>query len=263
MYQSVSATLRKTVASLGKAKYRRELGLFVAEGVKCAGDLMDGFDCEMIFASTAWLEEHPDIVSHTKNVYAATRADLERMTQLSTAPEIIAVFRIPECRSDFASIGEDLVLALDRVQDPGNLGTIIRVADWMGVTDILASEGTADVFNPKVVQATMGSLSRVRVHYVDDLASVLSAKASAGVPVYGTFLNGDDIYSTDLSVHGIVVMGNEGNGVSDEVAHTVSHRLLIPSYPPGRSTAESLNVATATAITLAEFRRRAFPSAHK
>lgn len=263
MYQSVSAKLRKTVASLGKAKYRRELGLFVAESIKCAGDLMGGFDCEMLFASPAWLDEHAGIVSRAKNVYAATRADIERMTQLSTAPELIAVFRIPEDHLDPAAIGDDLVLALDRIQDPGNLGTIIRVADWMGVTDILASEGTADVFNPKVVQATMGSLARVRVNYVHDLASLLSDKVSAGVPVYGTFLDGKDIYSTDLYLQGIVVMGNEGQGVSDEVARTVSHRLFIPSFPPDRPTAESLNVATATAITLAEFRRRSFSSAHK
>jgi TrmH family RNA methyltransferase len=150
-------------------------------------------------------------------------------------------------------LNNSLVLALDRVQDPGNLGTIIRVADWMGVDTIIASRDTVDVFNPKVVQATMGAIARVKVHYVD-LPQFLSSLTD--IPIYGTFLDGTNIYTTPLSPTGIVIMGNEGQGISPEVEKLVNAKILIPSYPPERPTSESLNVATATAITLAEFRRQ-------
>ncbi len=147
-----------------------------------------------------------------------------------------------------------LSIALDGIQDPGNLGTIIRVADWMGVRHIICSRDTVDVYNPKVVQATMGAISRVKVYYAD-LSDVLR-KLRESMPVYGTFLDGDNIYATELTEEGIIVMGNEGKGVSEPVANLATKRLYIPSYPPGEQTSESLNVAVATAITLSEFRRQ-------
>ncbi len=253
-FEPISASLRKMVLSLGRAKNRRELGLFVVEGSKSVTDTIAYFDCTMLMASSSWLDTHPELLSHVAKIYRATSADLERMSQLSTAPEVIAVYKIPCHEFDVEQLKNRLVVALDHIQDPGNLGTIVRLCDWMGVTDVLASEGTADVFNPKVVQATMGSIARVRVHYVD-LPSTLDKLATA-MPIYGTFLDGESLYATPLSAIGVVVMGNEGRGVSPEVAAMVSRRLLIPSFPPERPTAESLNVATATAITLAEFRRR-------
>ena len=137
----------------------------------------------------------------------------------------------------------------------GNLGTIIRIADWFGIKNIVCSDTTVDVFNHKVVQATMGAISRVKVHYVD-LEDFLSQ--DWGVPVYGTYLDGENIYQSTLSPSGIVVMGNEGKGISPVLADCISHRLLIPSYPPGVPTSESLNVGVATAITIGEFRRRSF-----
>lgn len=149
-----------------------------------------------------------------------------------------------------------MILALDSVQNPGNLGTIIRLADWFGITRILASRGTADVFNPKVVQATMGALVRVSVTYVDNLAATLKG---CGVPVLGTFLNGRNLYEAKditLTPRPIVVMGNEGAGISPEVEATITDRILIPSFPPGRSTSESLNVAMATGIIISELTRR-------
>lgn len=148
----------------------------------------------------------------------------------------------------------ELVLALDGVQDPGNLGTIIRLADWFGISHIICSMDTADAYSPKTVMATMGAIARVRVHYVD--LPRLLAECGADVPVYGTFLDGTDIYAEPLSAAGVVVMGNEGNGISDAVAQSVNRRLFIPSFPADRPTSESLNVAIATAITCAEFRRR-------
>lgn len=143
------------------------------------------------------------------------------------------------------------MLALDTIQDPGNLGTIIRVADWFGITDIICSRETADCFSPKVIQATMGSISRVNVHYCDLVETIARLGADY---VYGTFLDGDSISETYLGRTGIIVIGNEGNGISKPVEDVVTHRLLIPSYPPERPTGESLNAAIATAITLAKFR---------
>ena len=153
-----------------------------------------------------------------------------------------------------AHISSELCLALDGVQDPGNVGTIIRIADWFGIRHVYCSPDTADAYSPKVVQATMGSIARVEVIYTD--LSQLIAKLPEGTPIYGTLLDGDDLYSTPLTPHGLLVMGNEGKGISANIASLLTHHLLIPPYPPGRATADSLNVAIATAICCAEFRRR-------
>jgi TrmH family RNA methyltransferase len=146
-----------------------------------------------------------------------------------------------------------LSIALDDVQDPGNLGTIIRIADWFGIKDVICSLHCADAYGPKTVQATMGALARVRVHYVD-LASFLSDCKE--LPIYGTCMDGENIYNKQLSPHGIIVMGNEGNGISDSVRSLVSEKLLLPNYPFGETTSESLNVGVATALVCGEFRRR-------
>ena len=153
--------------------------------------------------------------------------------------------------------GERLVVALDGVQDPGNLGTIIRTCDWFGINDILCSHDTADCYNPKVVQATMGALARVRLHYVD-LPQVLAEIKAEGTPLYGTLLEGINMYQPHAIAdkqHGVIIMGNEGKGISPAVRQLITHPLLIPSYPADAETSESLNVGIATAIVLAEFRR--------
>ena len=162
-------------------------------------------------------------------------------------------FEQPVYESDSKVISKSLCLALDNIQDPGNLGTIIRLADWFGIEDIFCSTGTVDVFNPKTVQATMGAIARVKVHYCDLPKLISSLK---GIPVYGTFLDGNVIYSETLSANGLIVMGNEGNGISREVEALINRRLYIPNYPQERETSESLNVAIATAVVCAEFRRR-------
>jgi len=165
------------------------------------------------------------------------------------------VFEIPDNNTipEANWFQEHLCIALDGVQDPGNLGTIIRIADWFGIDTIICSQTTADAYSPKVVQATMGSISRVKVFYTD-LTEFLR-ELDRDIPIYGTLLDGENIYNSQLSANGIIVMGNEGNGISPAIRELVSHRLLIPSYPLERDTAESLNVAIATAITVAEFRR--------
>lgn len=246
----LSAGIRKMVQSLATAKGRREAGAFLAEGTRCVVDSLPHFGLRELFCTAAWAAEHPDLAVRATIV---DRREIERMSQQQTPQPVLAVFALPET-APYAYDGK-MALALDAVQDPGNLGTIIRLADWFGIGDILAGPGTADAFQPKVVQATMGALARVRVHRVDDLAAALKA---AGAPVVGTFLDGDDLYSSPLSLspRPIVVMGNEGNGISAAVEAAVGRRLKIPSFPPGRLTSESLNVAMATGIIISELSRR-------
>ena len=244
--------LRKMVASLGNARSRREEKCFIAEGTKCVCDTWNAFKCRYLFATSAWVDAHAHELPGAQPI-VVKRVDMERMSQLSTPSQVLAVYELPEVIFDEASLSSNLVIALDRVQDPGNLGTIMRIADWFGITDIVCSPDTVDVYNPKVVQATMGAISRVKVHYLD-LVDLI--KRNPDVPVYGTFLDGRNIYETSLTPHGIVVMGNEGQGISNEVGDLIKRRLFIPSYPQERPTSESLNVGMATAITIAEFRRR-------
>ncbi|MDP4185199.1 MAG: RNA methyltransferase, partial [Bacteroidota bacterium] len=171
----------------------------------------------------------------------------------------IALFPLISSVISPAQMKGKLSLALDTIQDPGNLGTIIRLADWFGIENVICSEETVDVFNPKVIQATMGAIARVKVRYTN-LSRFLAECSELDIPVYGTFLNGDIIYKKELSEEGIIVMGNEGNGISEAVADQITDRLFIPSFPPDQPTSESLNVAVATSIICSEFRRQHFIS---
>lgn len=242
------------VASLDKKKYRVENGVFAVEGTKAVRDTWDYFSCRMIIATKQWYDSFGHS-GHLGKIMFASKAQLERMSHFSTASDVIAIYDLPQYEINSQEISSGLTIALDNIQDPGNLGTIIRIADWFGIKNIVCSDTTVDVFNHKVVQATMGAISRVKVHYVD-LEDFLSQ--DWGVPVYGTYLDGENIYQSTLSPSGIVVMGNEGKGISPVLTDCISHRLLIPSYPPGVPTSESLNVGVATAITIGEFRRRSF-----
>lgn len=236
------------VRSLSDKRGRTEHGLFVAEGAKLIGELLRSeFRIRRIFA-TEGVFEGPE-------VECVTAKEMERLSLLKTPSNSLALVEIPRYRLDTERIGQRLTLALDDVQNPGNLGTIIRLADWFGIGEILCSPATADCFNPKVVQATMGAILRVRIHYTE-LAPLLAQAAARGVPVYGTFLEGKNLYDAELGDAGIVVMGNEGRGVRPDVAKTVTHKLFIPPYPADRRASESLNVAMATGIVCAEFRRR-------
>lgn len=236
------------VRALADKRGRTEHGLFVAEGEKLIGELRASqLRVRKIFALEG-IFEGPEVETVAPH-------DMERLTLLKTPNNSLALVEIPRYGLDTAHVGEGLTLALDEVRNPGNLGTIVRLADWFGIGDIVCSEGSADCFNPKVVQATMGAILRVRVHYTD-LARVLREAAARGVPVYGTFLEGENLYDAPLTPGGIVVMGNEGRGVTPEVAAAVTRKLFIPPYPADRRGSESLNVAMATGIVCAEFRRR-------
>lgn len=248
--------LRKFIADLDDARGRRSLKAWKAEGNKCVGDLLGHFPCQMIVATEAWVADNSEAARQAQQIVTVAPREMERMSGLKSAAPVIAVFEMPEGDTPPYDSNE-LLLALDTVQDPGNLGTIIRTADWMGVHHIVASRTTADCFGPKVIMATMGALARVRVHYVDNLADDLTRRCDAGKRILGTFLAGSNIFRTSLPGHGdgcVVVMGNEGQGISVEVGAIVTDRLFIPPYPEGASASESLNVATATAVTLARLR---------
>lgn len=249
----ITNKIKKMVSSLDNIKERKAYGLFVAEGTKCVLDTLNHFQLKYIFATPDWIKNHRTYVEGL-DMTEAKRSDLISMSHLATPPDVLAVYEIPEYELIATEAADNLVIALDCVQDPGNLGTIMRVADWFGIKTIVCSHNSVDVFNPKVVQSTMGAISRVKVVYVN-LEDYLR-HIPADVPVYGTFLHGNNIYTTSLSSHGVIVMGNEGQGISPQVAKCVTHRITIPSFPPDAATSESLNVGMATAITVSEFRRK-------
>ena len=242
------------IRSLASKKGRAASGMFVAEGTKLVGEILaSDFPVRKLFVRGRTLPPAADRVE----TEAVSDKEMERISLLKTPTDALALVDIPRYALPRDPGGDALALLLDDVQDPGNLGTIVRSADWFGVRDIFCSPASADCFNPKVVQATMGAVLRVRVHYTDPVALLVRATAT-GVPVYGTFLDGENIYSAELSATGILVMGNEGNGIGSAVADRVSRRLYIPPYPSAVPTSESLNVAVATAVAVAEFRRRSY-----
>ena len=253
----LSKNKQKLIRSLDRKKNRDAEGLFLAEGPKLVTELLAHFRCRLLVGEPAVLSKVPFEANTVAERVEVTAEELARVS-LQRAPQgVLAVFEKPQlvaAQSLLPVAGRSLCLALDGVQDPGNVGTIVRIADWWGIEHVICSHDTADVFAPKTVQSTMGALGRVGVHYTD-LPAWLDA-LPAGTPVYGTLLDGDNLYDSELTPHGIIVMGNEGNGLSSAVRERVSHRLLIPSFPPDRPTSESLNVAVATAVTCAEFRRR-------
>lgn len=250
--KSVTNSVIKYIISLSRKKQREEEKCFVVEGTKCVRDTWDYFNCRMIIATRAWYEQNGHS-GHLDKIMFANNQQMQRMSQLSTASDVIAVYDMPRREIDANTVKTNLNVVLDNVQDPGNLGTILRICDWFGIHYVFCSKNTVDVYNHKVIQATMGAISRVNVVYCD--LEQLFAEYP-GLPVYGTFLEGKNIYKTDLSSVGFVIFGNEGRGISPQLAKVVDSRLLIPSYPTGEATSESLNVGMAAAITISEFRRQ-------
>jgi RNA methyltransferase, TrmH family len=258
----------KHISSLKVKKFREEYNQFIAEGHKLVMDLA-GSDYKIagIYASAGWIVANLALVRE-KNipVFETLPREMERISALSTPSQVLAVVGIPRSLAPPAlgmGRGEDLILALDDIRDPGNLGTIIRVADWFGIDTVLCSENCADIYNPKVVQATMGSITRVKVvncNLVEFLStpsgSTTPSGYSKGIPVYGTFLEGEPVFSQKLSDHGIIVIGNESRGISPELVPFITHKLFIPSFGSSAAgKAESLNASIATAIICSEFRR--------
>lgn len=239
----VSKNQIKLITSLQQKKYRKQEQLFFVEGVKGVQELLDSnFELYELFTTK------PDFQAIEKSkIYSISDAELKKISALTTPNSCLAVFKIPK-PIPFEQNG--LILALEDVRDPGNLGTIIRLCDWFGIKTLFCTEETVDAYNPKVVQATMGSVSRVNVVY-GDLGKFL---AETKLPIFGTFMDGKNIYKESLPNEGIIVMGNEANGISKAIEKLVSERIAIPRFSTLQAT-ESLNVATATAIILSEFKR--------
>lgn len=233
----------KLITSLQQKKQRIAHQLFFAEGIKVIQELVESkFELVHLFTTQNDFHEVPN----NKKI-SITESELKKITALATPNTCLAVFNIP---NEKMILETGLILALDAIRDPGNLGTILRLCDWFGIDQLICSKETVDIYNPKVVQATMGSIARVNLSYID-LESFIS---QTQLPVFGTFMDGTNIYKTDLPQKGIIIMGNEANGISPEIEKLVKNRLSIPRFGTLQKT-ESLNVATATAIVLSEFRR--------
>lgn len=231
----------KLITRLKQKKYRTTDGFFVAEGFKVVNELLD-----------STLELHHLFTLEPINSYAEkqtiiTEAELKKISFLTTPNKVLAVFKIPEHKTIET---KKLIVALDDVRDPGNLGTIIRLCDWFGIRDLVCSIGTVDCYNPKVIQATMGSITRVNISYLN-LNNFLTETET---PVFGAYMDGKNVYKSELPKQGILIMGNEANGISQEIEKQVTQRISIPRFGDLQAT-ESLNVATATAILLSEFKR--------
>lgn len=239
----VSKNQIKLITSLQQKKYRKEHQMFIAEGRKVIQELLQSnFELESLFVTTSIFSE-----LNPSKVHQISDAELKKITALATANDCLAIFKIPT-KKNIESSG--LILALDDIRDTGNIGTIIRLCDWFGIKDLICSEETVDLYNPKVVQATMGSIARVNVSYLNLEHYIKDSK----LPVFGTFMDGKNIYKTNLPKQGIIVMGNEANGISKTIENLSDNRISIPRFGDLQQT-ESLNVATATSIILSEFRR--------
>ncbi|EHQ43175.1 TrmH family RNA methyltransferase [Myroides odoratus] len=236
----------KRIKSLHQKKYRKEHQLFIAEGIKVIQELLQS----SFVLDHLYVTNEMDFGVPAHQVTRVSADDLKKMSALTTTPNCLAVFHCLASKTiDFS----DWVVALDDIRDPGNLGTIIRLCDWFGISHIVCSSETVDCYNPKVIQATMGSVSRVNIVYTD-LAELLQ---TAEVPLYGTFLGGENIYEMKAVKPGVIVMGNEANGISAEIEALISRKITIPRFGNLQQT-ESLNVAMATSIVLSEFRRSVF-----
>lgn len=245
----------KYIQSLSQKKYRDESGTFVVESLKPNIELITQIRSKYLIATKKTIASFDSVdLSLCENVILVEDKDFKKFTSLKNPQNILAVYYKPT-HDELVINNDELTLALDDIQDPGNLGTIIRLADWYGIDNIVCSLNTVDVFNSKVIQASMGAIARVKVHYVD-LVKLLTQQTN--VSIYGTFLDGENMYTKELTKGGIIVMGNEGNGISDSIKNLVNEKLFIPPYPIDNHNTESLNVSIATAIICAEFRRRFF-----
>lgn len=254
---TLSKNKLKFIQSLKQKKHRDAEQLFIAEGDKIVHELLaSDYKIELIVALPAWLKNNSSLTTHQPcELFVCSETDLQRISNLSTPNDVLALVHIPQIKPDYNLIKKQLVIGLDDVRDPGNLGTIIRMADWFGISHIVCSPQTVDVYNSKVIQSTMGAFLRVSVLY-QPLEDFIATMKSADFPIMGTFLEGESIYQSSLPSTGLIILGNESTGISEEIKKQVTQKLFIPSYPPDRVGSESLNVAIATAIICSEFRRR-------
>lgn len=246
----------KLIQSLNRKKNRDESGVFLVEGNKMVEEaIRSDFEIDFLVCTSDFAYQHPEINRRAKELIETDSESISKASLLQNPQDALAIVVKPKYVFPEIDFNNELILALDFIQDPGNLGTILRIADWYGINHIVCSENTVDLFNPKVVQASMGAIFRVKT-LIADLPSFIKTSAINSIPVYGTFLEGQNIYQQTLSSNGIIVLGNEGNGISDPVSRLVTRKLFIPSFSTHDNKPESLNVAIAAAICCSEFKRR-------
>ncbi len=246
----------KFIQSLNRKKVRDQEQLFLVEGNKMVQEAIESdFEIEFVCATNEFIQETLFKNEYDFELVECSGDEIKKASLLQNPQQALAVVKMPKQTVQIDDIQNQFTLALDFIQDPGNLGTIIRIADWFGIGYISCSEDTVDCFNPKVIQASMGAIFRINLKYTN-LAESISKANKLKIPVFGTFLEGENIYQTKLPSNGILVMGNEGNGISAEVEKEITYKIHIPSFANSNKGSESLNVATATAICCSEFRRR-------
>ena len=254
----ISKNKIKLIRFLGTRKYREEYGLFVAEGDKIVSDLLraGGWKVRYLFGKREWLRKLPPREREgVEEITEISYEELRRISYMKSPHNVLAVALLPRWPVPVPPPGEELALALENIQDPGNLGTIIRTANWFGIRHIYCSPGSVDVFNPKVVQASMGAFIHTSVHYTP-LDNLIGETLAAGLPVYGTFLEGEPLFEAPLSDKGLIVFGNESKGISPSLTPLIPRKITIPPYPDKKTATNSLNISSSTAIICAEVRRR-------
>ena len=243
----------KYIHALRLKKFRIQHQEFIAEGSKIVGDLLHcSMAISVIYALDEWIQANSELVHNAKTIVPVSFEELTKISSLTTPNQVLAVAEIPQRQFDVELSSKSMIIALDDIRDPGNLGTIIRIADWFGHKNIVCSESCVDAYNAKTVQASMGSIARVHIFY-EDLKRVIQ---NAAVPIYGAFLEGNIVYDERFAAHGFLLIGNEANGISAEIAALVTHKIFIPSGNAAETHAESLNASIATAIICSEMQRQ-------
>jgi len=257
----ISTTQSKLIRSLHQKKYRDLHRLFMVEGEKMVrelvlGDHDKGFQIRELVATPEWIESHGTLIgSRGMPVIEATQSEIKKVSNLVSPQDVIALVRIPEAGFNVEELIHSPILAFESIRDPGNLGTIIRTADWFGIGHIVCTPDSTDLYNPKVVQSTMGAITRVQVHY-QELEQILNSKEMQAKPIFGTYMEGENIYESSLEPDPMILFGNESRGLSRNLDPYINHRISIPSFSPEGKGSESLNVASSVAVMCSELRRR-------
>lgn len=246
----------KLIKSLSHKKYRQKEKLFIVEGDKIVREVLQSeYNVVDLYAMENFLEENRDIVTDSKQITKIEYSDLKKASFLKNPQKSLAICQVPHTQTLPEHLENNLSLYLDGIQDPGNLGTVIRICDWFGIDQLFCSTDTADIFNPKVIQASMGSFCRVNIWYTD-FKRLLNIANNSGIEIFGAFLEGKNIFNQKLPKKALLVMGNEGKGIRPTVETFISEKLMIPGFADNSAGAESLNVAVATGIICAEFKRQ-------
>lgn len=253
----LSKQITKIIQNLEKKKFREKYNLFKIEGEKLVAELLRSpLAVHAIIAYPEWIQANGHLLGKTQ-VLETDEKGMKAISNFQSLPHVMALAEIPNHPYHPDEVAGTLSLVLNGIQDPGNLGTILRIADWFGVSHLLCDRDCASIYNPKCVQASMGAIFRVHAYYLDLPAAISQLKAK-GMPVFGTFLDGENIYTSPLPSQGLIIMGNEGKGIAEDIGKLADFRLTIPNFTPAGASSESLNVGVATGIILSEFKRRIY-----